>query len=129
VGNVLDLLLAQILKDEGQAVANLIVDLETNTPPVSASLDPGRDVDAIAIEIVALDDHIGEIDADAQFDVVVRRDAGIPLGHSLLRIVGRVASVVDAVRCAIEVPNTAKARAGGSNLISLFSSGALERAG
>jgi hypothetical protein len=82
---------------------------------------------AIAIEIVALDNHIAEIDADAQFDVVVRRDTGIPLGHSLLRIAGGVASVVDAVGCAIEVPNTAKARAGGSNLISLLTRSRLVR--
>jgi hypothetical protein len=42
-----------------------------------------KDVDAVTIE-VALDDHIAEIDADAQFDAVVRRDAGVPLRHRLL---------------------------------------------
>src|SRR5438132_12647046 len=35
-----------------------------------------------AIEVVALDDHVAEIDADAQFDAVVRRDARVPLGRS-----------------------------------------------
>ena len=94
---------------------------------IGERFDPCRDVDAVAIKIVALDDHVAEVDADAQFDVVVRRDAGIPLGHSLLRIAGGVASVVDAVRCAVEVPHTAKASAGGSNLISLLTRSRLVR--
>ena len=46
--------------------------------------DPRRDVDAVAIEIVALDDHVAEIDADAQFDAVVGPDTRVPLGHRLL---------------------------------------------
>ena len=40
--------------------------------------------DAVAIEVVALDDHIAEIDPDAQFDAALRRDTGVPLGHHLL---------------------------------------------
>ncbi len=46
-------------------------------------LDAGCDVDAVAVEVVALDDHIAEIDADAQLDAVVRFDANVPLGHRL----------------------------------------------
>src|SRR5712671_73268 len=48
--------------------------LETSTPPASAS----------ASIRAALDDHIAEVDADAQFDAAVRRDTGVPLGHRLL---------------------------------------------
>jgi len=51
---------------------------------VGQGLDPRGDVDAVAIEVVALDDHVAEIDADAQFDPVVRRDASVPPGHCLL---------------------------------------------
>jgi hypothetical protein len=47
-------------------------------------LDPCGDVDAVAIEVVALDDDVAEIDADAQFDAIIRRDARVPLGHRLL---------------------------------------------
>ena len=36
------------------------------------------------IDVVALDDHVAEIDADAEFDAAIRRDAGVPLGHRLL---------------------------------------------
>ena len=39
--------------------------LETNTPPgIGQGFDPRRDVDAVAIEVDALDDHVAEIDAD-----------------------------------------------------------------
>ncbi len=51
---------------------------------IGERLDPCGDVDAVAVEVVALDDHIAEIDADAQFDAALRRDARIPLGHRLL---------------------------------------------
>src|SRR5439155_11610421 len=44
---------------------------------------PGKP-DAIAIEVVALDNHIPEIDAEAQFDAAVRRAVSVALGHRLL---------------------------------------------
>src|SRR4029077_4782644 len=56
--------------------------------------DPCGDVDAVAVKVVALDDHIAEIDADAQLDAVVRLDTGVPLGHRLLHF-DRTAHRVD----------------------------------
>jgi hypothetical protein len=84
--DVLDLLLAQILKDKGQPVADLVVNRIGDEHPagIGQGFDPRRDVDAVAIEVVALDDHVAEIDADAQLDAAVRRDADVPLGHRLL---------------------------------------------
>jgi hypothetical protein len=51
---------------------------------IGQRFDPCGDVDAVAIEVVALNDHIAEIDADAQFDAAVRRRVRFPLGHRLL---------------------------------------------
>ena len=87
-GDVLDLLLAQILEDKGQPVADVVVDRIGDEHPagIGQGFDPRGDVDAVAIEVVALDDHVAEIDADAQFDAAVRRDAGVPLGHRLLHL-------------------------------------------
>src|ERR1700739_4598004 len=48
---------------------------------IGQGLDAGGDVDAVAVEVVALDDHIAEIDANAQFDAVVRRGADVALRH------------------------------------------------
>ena len=87
-GDVLDLLLAQILEDEGQPVAHVIMNGIGDEHPagIGQGFDPGRDVDAVAIKVVALDDHIAEIDADAQFDAALRPDPGVPLGHRLLHL-------------------------------------------
>jgi hypothetical protein len=46
--------------------------------------DSRRDVDAVAIEIIALDDHVAGIDADAQFDAAVSPDTRVPRGHRQL---------------------------------------------
>jgi hypothetical protein len=80
------LLLAQILKGKGQPVAHLVVDRVGDEHPagIGQGFDPRGDVDAVAIEVVALDDHVAEVDADAQFDVVIRANARVSLGHRLL---------------------------------------------
>jgi len=84
--DVLDLLLAQILEDEGQPVADVVMHRIGDEHPagIGERLDARGDVDAVAIEIVALDDHVAEIDADAQLDAAVRPDSSVPLGHRLL---------------------------------------------
>src|SRR4029077_16127597 len=68
--DVLDLLLAQILKDKGQPVADVVVNCvgDEHAAGIGQRFDPGGDVDAVAIEIVAFDNHVAEIDADAQLD-------------------------------------------------------------
>jgi hypothetical protein len=79
--DVFDLLLAQIVEGKGQPIADVIVDRIGDKHPagVGQGFDPRRDIDA-----VALDDHVAEIDADAQLDTIVRRDACVALGHRLL---------------------------------------------
>jgi hypothetical protein len=44
-------------------------------------LKSGGDVHAIAIEVLAVDDDVAKIDADAQNDALVRRHAGIGFRH------------------------------------------------
>src|SRR5947209_15846520 len=36
--------------------------------------EPGRDVDAVAIDVVAVDDHIADVDADAEIQTAFGRD-------------------------------------------------------
>src|SRR6201997_865901 len=71
-GDVFDLLFTEILKDKGQPVAHLVMNRIGDEHPagIGQGLDPRGDVDAVAIEVVALDDHIAEIDADAQIDAL-----------------------------------------------------------
>src|SRR5262249_34417468 len=79
-GNVLDLLLAQSLEDEGQPISYVIVNGVGDEHPagIGQRLDPGSDVDPVTIEVVALDDHVTEIDADAKFDAAVRPNPCVP---------------------------------------------------
>jgi hypothetical protein len=75
-----------ILENKGQPVADMVVHRIGDEHPagVGQGLDACGDIDAVAIEVVALDDHVAEIDADAQFDAAVRPGTGVPLGHRLL---------------------------------------------
>jgi hypothetical protein len=83
-GNVLDLLLAQILKTRAAGRARGRGPYWGQIPPgIGQGFDPCGDVNAVAIEVVAFDDHVAEIDADAQLDPAGRRDTSIPPGHCL----------------------------------------------
>jgi hypothetical protein len=58
--DVLDLLLAQILKDKGESIAHLIMDGIGDEHPagIGQRFDPCGDVDAVAIEVVALNERL-----------------------------------------------------------------------
>src|SRR6266481_6503447 len=58
-GDVLDLLLAQILEEEGQPVADVVMNRIGDEHPagIGERLDPRGDVDAVA-EVIALDDDV-----------------------------------------------------------------------
>jgi len=45
-----------------------------------------RDIDAVAKDVVVVEDHVAEINADAQFDSAVRRNACVALGDRLLHL-------------------------------------------
>ena len=58
---------------------------ETSTPPGSAQLlQAGGDVDAVAVDVLALDDHVAEVDADAERDALGLGHVPLALGHALL---------------------------------------------
>ena len=48
------------------------------------ALQPRRDIDAVAENVVALDQHVAEIDADAVDDALRLRRLGVALDHQLL---------------------------------------------
>jgi hypothetical protein len=43
-----------------------------------------RDIDAVAEDVLALGNHVAQVDPDLERDLLLRRDARIALGHSLL---------------------------------------------
>src|SRR5262249_16819972 len=86
--DVLDLLLAKVLEDKRQPVAHVIINSirDEHAAGIGQSLDPRRDIDAVAINIVALDDDIAKIDPDPKLEPLVDRDTGIALGHAALHL-------------------------------------------
>ena len=52
------------------------------------ALKPRRDIDAIAKDIVAIDDDVAHIDTDAELDLLVRRHISIACRHRALNVDG-----------------------------------------
>ena len=70
-GDVLDALLAEILEgDVVEPVADLVAHRagDADAARLGKHLEARRDIDAIAENVVLLDDHVAEIDADAELD-------------------------------------------------------------
>ena len=99
-GDVLDALLAEILeRDVFQAIADLIAHRARNTDAAGLGqhFQARRHVDAVAKDVVALNDHIAKIDADAKLHPPRRRDVDIALRHPALNLGGAQHRIDDAV--------------------------------
>src|ERR1700691_4875034 len=68
--DVLDADLAAVLEVNVDAVANAFIDDrgDANASGFGERLEPRGDVDAIAVNVLAFDDDVAKIDADAQHD-------------------------------------------------------------
>ena len=60
---------------------------------LSNSFQPRRDVDAVAKDIIFIDDDVADVNADAEFDPKFLRHTGVPLGHAALDLDGTAGSV------------------------------------
>jgi hypothetical protein len=87
-GNVLDRLCAKILKGETELVRDLVANdpADADRARIGHHLESGRDVDAIAENVVAIDDDVADVDADPEIDSLLRRRACIALGHATLHV-------------------------------------------
>ena len=85
-----------------EAERELLLDLarnlagNTDSPRIGELLKARGDVDALAVPVRALDDHLAQIDADAHVDPVVLGEAGVPLRHPALDVDGAFDRVDDA---------------------------------
>jgi hypothetical protein len=82
VGDVLDLLLAQIVEAQRQLVADLAVrrGRNANRAGLGKRLQPGRDVDPVAEQIDAIDDDVADMHANAQLHRLVEGTARVLRG-------------------------------------------------
>ena len=87
--DVLDALVAEILEcDVVQPVTDLIAHRTRNTDAarLGEHLEPRRHVDAVAKDVVVLNDHVAEIDADAELHPSRRRDIRVASRHPALNL-------------------------------------------
>ncbi len=77
---------AAIAKGEIELVPDLIVRRAGNGDAAGQSerLNARRDVDAVAEDVLAIDDHIADVDADAELEPPVGRQLGVALGEGPL---------------------------------------------
>src|SRR5262245_15285681 len=88
LGKVLDGLFALVDELDFEFVADLVTHYRRtgNAAGLRQRFEPGRQVDAIAVEIVAIDDDVADIDADAEFDLAIIRDSRISIMHAGLNL-------------------------------------------
>src|SRR4029077_6585616 len=82
-GDVLYLLLGQILEREVELVAHLVAHdpADVNPAGLGQGFETGGDVDAVAKDVVIVDDDITDIDTDAELDAPIDGHSAVALGH------------------------------------------------
>ena len=83
-GDVLHRLLAQVLEHDAELVAHRIAHRarDEDAARIGERLEPRGDVDAVAVDVVALDDHVAQVDADAELDAAVVLRGAVAVGHA-----------------------------------------------
>src|SRR4029077_9587485 len=94
-----DALLAHFREGIGKLVADLVTNRagNANAAGLRQCLQPCSDVDAVTIDVVAIDNDVAEIDADPKCDAFGLRRLGIAVDHSSLDL-DRTADRVDDAR-------------------------------
>ena len=85
-----------ILRGEVELVAHLVVHdaAHTDTARLGERFQTRRYIDAVAIDVVVVEDDVAEIDPDAELDALILRHPSVALGHRLLHL-DRAAHRVD----------------------------------
>jgi hypothetical protein len=87
-GDVLDLLFAEIVEGEGQSIANVVVDGigDEHAARLGERLQPRRDIDPVAEDVLVFGNNVPEIYANAELDPLRRRGRPVALGHPALHL-------------------------------------------
>ena len=87
-GDVLDLLLAQIVEDKVELVTDLVAHhpADADAARFGQTFETGGDVDPVAENIAVLDDDVALVNADPEHDAPVRRHAGVAFRHRALHV-------------------------------------------
>jgi hypothetical protein len=85
-GDVLDAMLAQVDEADRKLLADMLAHrrADADLAGLGERLEPRRDVDAVAKDVVVLDNHVAHVDADTKADALALVDVGIAIFHALL---------------------------------------------
>src|SRR5262245_8244384 len=88
--DVFDGLFAQIVELKTELVLNLIMydTRDHDAPRIGECFQPGCHINAIAINVVTINDDIADIDADTKLDAFLTRDIDVTLNHAPLDVDG-----------------------------------------
>jgi hypothetical protein len=88
------LLLASVFKHDVELTSRILLDpaRDANAAWLRQGLQACRHVYTVAIDIVAVEDDIADIDADAKLDSLLRFDLAVALGHAALDFYGAAQS-------------------------------------
>jgi hypothetical protein len=86
--NVLNLLRTEVLKGKAKFVEHLITDNPTDADSarVRQRLEARCDIDAVAEDVVVVNDDVTDVNADTKGDAISGRDVCIALGHAALYV-------------------------------------------
>jgi hypothetical protein len=93
--DVLDFLGTDVFEDVWQLVVYVITNdlAHADLSGFGEPFDTYRNIDAIAENVVIIDDDVTDIDTDPKLDLVFRRHAGIALRHASLDVNGTIHGV------------------------------------
>ena len=96
--DVLDALLAHVLEGVREPVADMVANRarDADAARCCQPLQPSRDVDAVAINVAAIGDHVAEIDPDTKSEAPLLGEIQIAVGHRALDFAGAAYRVDDA---------------------------------
>jgi hypothetical protein len=84
--DVFERLLAHVFESEVEAARRIFLNArgDTDTARLGEAFEAGRDIDAVSEDVAVLDDDVALVNADAEFDAMLRRHRGIAFGHTSL---------------------------------------------
>ena len=96
--NVFDALLSHICERVRELVADLVTDYprDADAARLGQCLQPRRDVDAVALDVVAVADNVAKIDPNAENDAFVPGNLCVAIDHRALQLGGAAHRVDDA---------------------------------
>jgi hypothetical protein len=97
--DVLELPLAEVFEAEIEPPARVLLDSrgDADSPRLGHGLEPRCYVDAVAIDVFAVDHHVARVDAEPEHEALRLRHTGVAFGHSALDFDGAADRSEDAL--------------------------------